>query len=501
VHVIQKILLDLENLNIKYCHFKSNQHVDRSFDGFSDFDVLVDNSKKEVVHQVLIYNGCKRFEPEYIGSYPGVENWFAFDENTGKIFHIHLHYQLISGKSLVKDYVFPWRDFALNNAIKDSKWDIYISNPNFEILLLITRVIVKSKLRDYISAVFGRYKIKRDMLIEYEYLRDRIDETVLKDYAYQLLSEKTADYLHSFILSCTTLRSHEFIRINRLLRKELKNHRRYNPLYALLVSIILRYKDLSNKVLSRKLGKNIVTRKVTSSGGKIIAFIGVDGCGKSTVSDEINKWLGRKFECKKFYMGSGDGKKNFFANFVSLLNKRLKKLSNETQQKNEKIEVISFKKEPIKYVKRYVRALVIYSVARGNRKKIIKMHRYRLNGGISVLDRYPQLEHENMNDGLKLRKYSKVLNSRFIMRLAQKEEKLMQIVNEIYPDIVFRLNISPEVSMARKPEEHHDINPLRQKVMAVKSLRFEGSKMIEVDAEQPYEEELLYIKKKIWECL
>ena len=43
----------------------------------------------------------------------------------------------------------------------------------------------------------------------------------------------------------------------------------------------------------------------------------MDGAGKSTVSNEITKWIRQgKIECRRFYMGTGDGKTTILNSFV-----------------------------------------------------------------------------------------------------------------------------------------------------------------------------------------
>ncbi|MCV4821040.1 hypothetical protein OFM15_33690, partial [Escherichia coli] len=41
--------------------------------------------------------------------------------------------------------------------------------------------------------------------------------------------------------------------------------------------------------------------------GLVIAFVGSDGAGKSTVTREIRKWLRYKLDVHGYYMGSGQG--------------------------------------------------------------------------------------------------------------------------------------------------------------------------------------------------
>lgn len=485
MHIIKKIFKVYEEENIMYCSFKSNQYLNESFKGLSDFDILVDYRAKTHSDAILTRFNCKKFEPAWIGRYPGVENWLAFDNETGDIYHIHLHYQIIIGKELVNEYVLPWNDLVLQTAIKDLELELFIANPNLEILFLLTRITLKRKIED--------------TQVKFDYLKERVTESELKFFAEKVFPLNVAHYLQKFIFNNGTVKSKEFIKLSTIIRSELKYTRRMNVLKALILYLIFKCGSYQNKILN-SIGAYNITKKVTASGGKIIAFIGVDGSGKSTISQEINSWLARgKVECKKIYMGSGDGAKNIFATIVSSLHSKIKR---KTKSKNpirssKNDSKITFFNNPRGALKRYVQALVAFSIAKDKRKKLEKMHRYRLNGGFSVLDRYPQLQQSGINDGLKIKKFNRDFNSKFLKKMEAREEELMQIVNDIYPDLVFRLNISIEVCMARK-SEHTDIDYFKHKTEAIKQIQFPNSKLFELNAEQSLDDVLLTVKRTIW---
>lgn len=499
MHIVKQIFGDFEKEKVKYCHFKSNQHLDESFNGDTDFDIIVDFSDKDKCESILLNYNCKQFEPEWIGRYPGVENWLAFDPDTGKIFHIHLHYQIATGKLLVKDYVLPWTKLILETAKKQSDYSIYVANPNIEIIILLTRLIVKSDFRTRFKALFGVYKLNKYMENEYIYLKERIDSNELKKFANIMFSPYAAQFIENLILNKSNISAKDFLSLSKIVRRELRLYRRMSSISANIKSMIFRIIISVSRRLNRLFDTNFITKKVTNSGGKIITFIGVDGSGKSTISSEINKWLGKKIECKRVYLGAGDGPKNLFATVVSYLlskKKKASKITNKNQnnypQKNKSILTKS-----IFHIKKLVQSLLIYSIVRDNHKRIKKMHSYRLNGGFSITDRYPQLQHENMNDGIKIKSISRTVKSRIINKLSIQEQKKLQIVNEIYPDLVFRLNISAETSMKRKPDQSN-IEYFALKAEKIKELDFSKSKLFEINAEKDLEDVLLEIKKIIW---
>lgn len=72
-------------------------------------------------------------------------------------------------------------------------------------------------------------------------------------------------------------------------------------------------------------------------------------------------------------MGSGDGKKPFLAQVIGLLRKKHRmnktKIIKEITSNNETIDTIKITETPIKYIKTFLKAIEVYSVAKGNRKK------------------------------------------------------------------------------------------------------------------------------------
>ena len=500
MHIINRIFNEFEKRDIRYCHFKSNQHLDESFDGIADFDVLVDYKSSSACEITLLEMNCKRFEPVKFGDYAGVENWIAFDPESGKIFHLHLHYQLVSGKALVKEYVLPWSELFLSNSVKSEEYHIMIPDPNYEIILLMARNVIKTKWRKKCKAFFFGYSMPKDIKIEYDYLKQRIDSEKLYQAATAMLGERKGNRLAELIMKRDNLNRREFFKVYKMIRSSLKDYRRYGTCQAQVSTVVRRFSDLKNKFLSQYMNAFSMPKKVSKSGGRIIAFVGIDGCGKSTTAGVIRKWLSYKIEVKRFYMGEGDGQVPLFARIVKGIYGLLggNKKTGTKKKGSDGNERISFRKQPATYIKKYVRALMIFSVVKANRKKIEKMERYRMNGGYSILDRFPQLQSEGLNDGLKLKKFANQLGSRHIAKLAEKEERMMQIVKRVQPDLLFRLIITPETSMKRKPEEQTDYESIKQKADQFNKIQYSAKRVIDIDAERPYEEVLLEIKKEIW---
>ena len=108
-----------------------------------------------------------------------------------------------------------------------------------------------------------------------------------------------------------------------------------------------------------------------------------------------------------------------------------------------------------------------------------------------VVDRYPQIQYFGISDGPKV-------NSSFPI-LQKKERKYLEIVNSIQPDIIFKLMVPVELSKQRRPDD--SIELLQKKKEILEEIQYSKSRIIEVDATLPLEDELIFIKKHIWNAL
>lgn len=464
-----KLFHSFEKNNIRYLHFKSNTNLSYSFDGKGDFDILVD--KDEIVKIEKLISDCngKRHNPILIGDYPGIDNWLIFDEFDGTIYHLHLHYQLLTGKKYVKDYVIPWNDLLFSTRIKDPQYNIYVTNPNVELLLLAFRSVLKSGHLDYFRKLMGYYKLPSSLQKEWDDMYTKSTADDIKKYA-GIICPNEAERLQTILLK-PQMSYRDRLWFHRTIRRVMKVHRRYNGFSATLRALVLKTAFRIRKRWNKYMNGMAITRKTSLQGGLIIAFVGIDGAGKSSVASEIYKWMTRgKIEARQFYMGAGH--KGHSSPFL------------------------------IRLLKSHHRIRLISRIQKQNYNNIKRMYKYKINGGISVLDRWPQIEYEKRNDGPKIISYKGAFrNSRYLQKKIEEEKRYLGIVKTIKPDVIFRLNISLDTCMSRKPEENTNRDALKCKLQELKLITFQGANIIEIDAEQPYHEELLAIKRALWKYI
>ncbi len=504
MHIIEAVFKEFDKNSIAYVHFKSNVDLELSFFGNADFDVLIDKRRLNDAQEIFLKAGGKKFNTIPEKCYSGVDNWLIFDPMDGKIYHIHLHCQLATGKPLLKDYVIPWAELLLATRQYDESWHIYRSDPNLEIILLTVRSVVKARTSKEVKARIGIFEPNKALEREHELLLQIVNHEEVRKYCSELFPKKFSEEISEIVLK-SDWSSSDYVALDRIVRVTFKEDRRFSPMEAWLLSKRNRFNLKCRTKLRKTFGATGILKKTSDKSGRIIAFVGVDGAGKSTVTKDIYEWLSPQIDCNRFYMGAGDGKVNLFTRLLKRISKK-KAGGNQAGQSSKNdagqaddLKAASTRISPVVYLKKCIGMYSVYCIEKDNSRKIRMMAKYRLNGGTCILDRYPQTDVEGSNDGPKLCLYEDVMGRSLLYRLLLKrEKKVFSITKQVVPDIVFRIHISAETSMKRKPEQT-DIEVYRHKIEVLDSIRFGGANIIEIDGEQPYEDELLTIKKAIWD--
>lgn len=500
---ICNILFEQLNIeDIRYCHFKSNEHLEDGLDGTTDLDVLVDENDFQRMKEVLNKFGYREFEPNEFCKYPGVTNWYGFDSETGAIIHIHLHTHLITGKSLVKDYVIPWDKEILDNTILH-ECGVKVNNPNMELLLLFTRMVVKRNGKQRRKSCASKVYFEEDEWGEVIYLRKLIEEEKFM-FAYETtLGLETYDKFKDMILRKKEICRKEFNEFERYIRKYLKCYRRLSPIKADVSSFAYRARRKIYIYINKYLNKTLPVKKRMEQQGPLIAFIGIDGSGKSTMIYETRKWLSEEFDVQKYYLGAGDGNQSFVARTLIKGYQLMVKSEDDNAAKTSNMTRTEVYNVGVKAkIKGVIASYTYLKIAQNNLKNIRKAYKFCQNGGIALCDRFPQSCIEVMHDGMKVQRYERAFSdSKIIRYLSAKErmtfEKIEKIEGNFY---IFRLNIDPLISYQRKKENEKDASERVEKARTINSLSFKNIvKIVEIDANKSIEDVILSIKRSVWE--
>ncbi|WBO21035.1 nucleoside/nucleotide kinase family protein [Sphingomonas abietis] len=205
----------------------------------------------------------------------------------------------------------------------------------------------------------------------------------------------------------------------------------------------------------------------------LVAFVGCDGSGKSTLTTDLFKAVSDVQPTAVSYLGLGSGAIGERIKRLPIIGRhverRLARKAAQTRTRGEKIPGL-------------FTALVVYMFSLARLRRFNQMLKLRRAGVVILTDRYPQIEYPGFYDGPGLSAASP--RSRLVFALARQERRLYEYMTSFRPDVVVRLDVDVDTALARKPDHRADL--LRKKVEVTPLLRFAGAPIVDLDATLPY---------------
>jgi thymidylate kinase len=472
----------LKQAGVHFVHWKSNDHLAEALAGLTDIDIYVDPNDRAAFERVMASLDAAEVNSQVWGTYPGIGDWLVLDDATGRFLHLHLHYALMTGLKRVKHLRLPWDATLMTNLRDDpsSGWPI----PKAEMELLILLVRIWAKMPPW-RRWFGN-KIPSHILRELNWLRADASPAELSHLVAELFPRADAARVLP-VLDDAPLAPAAIIAIAKLLNDELRQNVRMSWPAALVMAFGRNSHMAAAKVL-RKLMPDIRTGKTLARPGIMIALVGSDGAGKSTLGRDLHKWLRFKLDVHSYYMGSGDGG----THVLDWLRRGIRALVKLFKGAKAKKPRNSDGMKPDKPRSFFGKTAELYQLVIMRHKiRLLRAARQLTAGGSMVLtDRYPQTQVIGISDG------PKIQDGRSFDWAARKEMTYYDQARELGPDIVIKLKISPQIAHARKPD--HDFDAIARKCQIVDGLEFPQCAVAVIDAEQSYPDVLLAAKRAIW---
>ena len=216
----------------------------------------------------------------------------------------------------------------------------------------------------------------------------------------------------------------------------------------------------------------------------LIAIVGSDGSGKSTVGEALLAWMRETRPTELHHLGKQTGNIGRAIARWPLVGGRLDrtivKQSGGAKQGG----------GPGAFP-----AAVIYAFSMRRVRRFRKMLRARESGIAILADRFPQTAVPGPMDGLGLAKAGAGLPG----RLARRERAHYEWMEQYRPDLVLRLNVDLPTALARKPD--HRPSSLATKIADVPRLTFNGARIVDLDSTQPLDRVIDQAKAAISEAL
>ncbi len=481
LHICTTFFSYLNSQNVRYCHWKSNSHLDEALAGETDLDLLIHKADRALfTHALEKFNFKKIISPPE-KSYPGIEDYLGFDYNTGKLIHLHNHYKLILGEKHVKNYHLTIEELVLGDL--RLLFGVYVPSYEVELLLLIIRANMKLGLRSVIKYIIkANAKLyPADINNEFVFLLINFNEEKFKNILFKSQLPLSEKKMLSFInkVKKGELALEDVIKIRMHVFGALKSFRRFNSLVCFLRRCVATIRSFP---IIRKFYKT--RKKILYKEGKVLAFVGADGSGKSTLVQDLEKWLSWKLKVRKFYFGIP---KSLNLKIIAKIIRWFGFLK--------EINICKVYCHVMEYIEKQMSAYRWLYIAK-KRYDIYKKTQYiSVNKGIAITDRYSLSVFYKMKepmDGPRIRnEFCGISN-----RLSEYEERYYSVIG--LPSMVFVLQTS--LDELRKRKSDTEIKRHTIKASLVSSIK-DSHNFYTINGNRSYSDVLLELKRKIWELL
>jgi hypothetical protein len=462
------------------CYWKSARRLSDIFEGRSDLDLLMARADRQRATKVLVECGFKHAPDAPGRDDPAIMSFLGYDEASGVILHAHLHFRLVIGTSLFKNFRLPCR---LSRA-----FNLRVLAPADEALLLFIRAHVEINAFDPVQ-LRRRQAIAQKFRNDFAALAPGLEPEVVRRSASEIFSaELAAEIAKALATSDPTLRRPE---IAARIKGELSAYRTCNSaesafrMAARTAMFLFGASNRRSFHLPRSWGRR------APGGGVIIAFVGVDGSGKSTAAAMVRTWLGAEIDVVSAYFGTGDGQASSLLRPFKALARIAARLV-KTKPRGASHGRISDRPPGPVYALLF--SIWALAVAADKRHKLILVHRAARRGFVVVADRYPQNEIRDFNDGPLLH------------RLRWAPDWLKRFETAIYmrahrapPDLVVKLQVGPDTVARREPEMSPAL--IGERIAGLAELKFPGSRIVSIDARRPLDEVKRLVRREVWNVL
>ena len=309
--IVRELTNALHAARLGYCHWKGNARLREAVVGLRDLDILVDREGALALSEILATVGFKRVASSPWEAVPALEDYLALDSDTGRLVHLHLHYRLTVGDSVLGGYRLPWEALVLSTRRFDTTMAMYVADPHIELLLLIARKAISLGPIDRIAGWLGRPCMGALARSDLRWLASRTDPHRLADLSEGLLGKEATRLLLAMVNGEP---SYRLLRaLKRRATPPLSAYRTYTPAGAVVRRGIRFVVGLAVALNRRILRSLVIPGRTLPSGGRVIVFEGEDENERATLVDRIAAWLTWKLDVLVLRGGGAQRRKAFRA--------------------------------------------------------------------------------------------------------------------------------------------------------------------------------------------
>lgn len=453
---------DIAAAGITTIQFKSTRTLQNAFAGEEDFDLLVPPDRMPSAVRIAEALGFRVRYTDDPFHPSGVTDLIGWDPRAARLHHLSLHQVLVFGERPVKRFVIPWATIDRLPTVEHLP-GLHVLPAAAELALLLARVLLRTSRPTRLRSPHHRTGVPLDArtVDELVWLGSRVDDTELAATAAALLPG-SEDVLIRFRHDIGRERAAADI-------VALAFEERRRTLVRALRPLATRSATGARLAMLRH-HRARVTRHVGA--GSVVALVGADGAGKTTVSDAIRRRLGAKLTVEPLYLGLPRDAASI--RLVSLVAAAARRIG--APRLGRWLEST----RPV--LAAWIRLRVIRHAYRAARR-----------GVVCVTDRYPLEEFHAVEppmDGPRLR------GDRPLARL---ERSIYRAIPQ-QPDVLIALVADPELLLRRKPDDE-DPAIVRAKAAAIRELETARADVIAFDVSSPLDTVITGVVTAIWNSL
>lgn len=493
----QLLAVALQRARIGYVYWKPRAGLARAVQGGpKDLDLLVGPAVLDRARECLRDYGYKPFLlPE--GALPESEPWVAWSAAEDTFFHVHLHWGLHVGRPGLHEQTLPWVDALLASARLGPE-GVHVLSAEAELALVATRAVFEPKL-----VMDSGTLASADTQTVICEARRGVDPTTLNALCARLFGDAgaTAAGLLAdprFPAAPQAWRAWRAFVIGALAGfRAPRSELRWGLALVRSVGAVATRRALGGLADQLLLPPR---SRLGRASGFLVALIGPDGAGKSTLTDALVGWLSELFSVDTLYLGRGEVVSRAQQLAAQAKWAVLERVTDRTRPTDPGRADSDGRRHPEATPReqrlRWLRDASALALAERKTRDLARARSMLRNGWILVADRFPH-PTERLCDGPAI-----VLGDGdppVRRALAHAERAMYARMTRRRPDLVVRLLLPVEESLRRKPD-HRELD-IRAKLAAAERAQYDAVASITVRADAPLDSVLRAIKLAMWEGL
>ena len=494
IKLVQELIDELNNNAIVYCHWKSNNRLSDVFSADEDIDLLVRKDNAVAFQRIMGQLGFKLATQHFLDAQKTIFHYYGLDAKTCKIVHVHVYYQIITGGTILKNYRLPVEQMLLsgNNTYQSLK----IPETSSELTLLVIRKIVESG--SLVELLF----VRREMHAIQEELQwllqnekgsiDQVIDDVMNKLEVCFPSIDRSLFEMSLRALMANTSAFTLWRLGSHMRRKLKCYQIYGCAFSTVLTLIRFIWILFKHFILRKRVRGF------NSGGIVVAVVGPEATGKSTIVERLAQWLAKDFAVMSVHTGKPPSTlltvlPNLFMPLLRGKFPKFRTCNIEENIQNSDSAVLSQKR------------LIIYSlrslmIGHDRQALLRRVFRKASRGSIVICDRYPTPYFGAMDSAQLDLTSPSIQKSRIFSFLGKVENKMYRVMPQ--PDLVIQLTTPVDIAVKRNifrdKHEAEDEDYVRRRHLQSRLQKYPLSHLEKVDTNLPIETTMAGVKEIVW---